>query len=472
MKMQKYIRMIILFLILVIGLVCPIRAQRLEVVRADREALLVPHEQSGRTFQKLVIGDFISYFHQRMIGDAIVEFDFIRYMFDRESGELIEKTLQWREGLPDGVDPVVTREEAESMVQGEAQFSKLYFISPESDIHPLQPVPANPCWVVRSILEDGMIITIIDAVTGELLGDGVPPPAPEGYSLSGPMVHDITLCVAPWNQHYKGAAEWFERMGYETVAQAFPNTPVIGNQLQTDGVAVFYELAHGGSWGFRNGCPAYTYGTNVRSWLVDYANVPFAFVGSCGGLCEYTSGTFSYEFRKGRSFDTAVVGYCDMAEPECDDAWKFSIKWQDSLFSKLYQGYNLRQAFDASIASFPMCLDCMRYHGDRYLTLVPKVTRSICDTLYDATANPLTFSSRDYYIRCDVIVPDGEELTVDPSVGLAFMFDTAVIADGSLIADGAEGPILFLSDQKRYRGIEITGRLRMANGGTIRIYND
>ena len=144
MKMQKYIRMIILFLILVIGLVCPIRAQRLEVVRADREALLVPHEQSGRTFQKLVIGDFISYFHQRMIGDAIVEFDFIRYMFDRESGELIEKTLQWREGLPDGVDPVVTREEAESMVQGEAQFSKLYFISPESDIHPLQPVPANP----------------------------------------------------------------------------------------------------------------------------------------------------------------------------------------------------------------------------------------------------------------------------------------------------------------------------------------
>ncbi len=470
--MKIYTVVITLLVIMMAGFVHPVCAQQLETVRADRDAMLAQHEQSNREFKKLVIGDFISYFHQRMIGEAIVEFDFIRYTFDRETGELLEKTVQWREGLPVRVDPIITREEAESMVQGEVQFSKLYFISPESDIHPLQPPPVNPCWVVRSAQGEYMVITIIDAVTGELLGDGVPPPYPEGYSLSGPMVRDITLCVAPWNQHYKGAAEWFEKMGYATTAQAFPNTPVIGNQLQTDELAVFYELAHGGSYSFRNGCPAYTYGTHVRDWLIDYANVPFAFVGSCGGLCENTSGTFSYEFRKGRSFDTAVVGYCDMAEPECDDAWKFSVKWQDSLFSKLYQGYNLRQAFDASIASYPMCLDCMRYHGDRYLTLVPVVTRSLCDTLYDATVNPLTFSSRDYYIRCDVIVPEGEELTVDHSVELAFMFGSAVIAGGSLIADGAEGPILFLSDKKRYRGIEITGRLRMTNGGTVRIYND
>ena len=469
--MKTYTVVIILLVIMLAGHVYPVCAQQPEVVRADRDAILSQHERSGREFNKLEIGDFLSYYHQRMIGEAIVEFDYIRYIFDRGTGELIEKTVRWRDGLPDVMDPVVTREEAESMVQGDVQFSKLYFISPESNVHPLQPVPANPCWVVRSVFEDGMIITIIDALTGELLGNGVPPPVAQGYSLTGPMFRN--RCTQSWIEWAASAHKWFRRMGYEASMDLYPNTVIIQNHLRTDKLALFYELAHGDSYEFQNGCPLlYTHAYDIRNWLTSYANVPFAFIGSCGGLCEYTSGTFSYEFRKGRSFDTAVVGYCDMAEPECDDAWTNSISWQDTLFSGLAKGLTLRVAFDRSIATYPMCIDCMRYHGDRYLTLVPKITRSLCDTLYDATVNPLTFSSRDCYIRCDVIVPEGEELTIDPSVGLAFMFDTAVIADGSLIADGAEGPILFLSDQKRYRGIEITGRLRMANGGTIRIYND
>ena len=62
------------------------------------------------------------------------------------------------------------------MAEGKVQFSKLYIISPESDVFPLEPTPQNPCWVVRSISDGTPIVTIIDAVTGNFLGHGVLPP--------------------------------------------------------------------------------------------------------------------------------------------------------------------------------------------------------------------------------------------------------------------------------------------------------
>ncbi len=447
-------------------------AQQLERVTPARDALLARHERSDREFLKLEIGDIISYFHQRRVGEAIVELDFIRYQFDRDTRELFDRTVRWRDDLPNSVDPLVTREQAESMASGIVQLSELYFISPESEVYKLDPVPVDPCWVVRSEVEGGLEILVIDAMTGERLGYGIPPPSPTGYSLSGPSPRNVDICASPWTDHYQSAAAWFEAMGYPTTAVEFPSTAQIQSYVQSDETALFYELAHGSSTTFRNGCPEFTTGSNIYNWMIPYSSMPFAFIGSCGGLCELYNYTFSAEFRKRLPYDAVTVGYCDMAEPECTQAWAYAIRWQEFMFERMSQGETVYDSFLAAIAAYPVCFDCMRFAGDKQLKVVPKVTRSLCGPVYDGDIGPLAYSTRAYYIRCDVSVPPGEVLTISPGVVVAVMFSSNIIAEGSLFADGTAGEVQFLVDKKRYRGIHLNGQLRVSNGGCVRLYTE
>jgi hypothetical protein len=62
------------------------------------------------------------------------------------------------------------------MAEGLVESSRLYIISPDSDVFPLDPTPENPCWVVRSLNRSRVVILIIDAVSGEILDNGIPPP--------------------------------------------------------------------------------------------------------------------------------------------------------------------------------------------------------------------------------------------------------------------------------------------------------
>lgn len=140
------------------------------------DSLLGEYEAGDKVFKRYDIGGKIVYFHQRMIGDAIVEGDFIRYQFDRDTEELLDKGVHWRDDLPESLPDLIPKEEAEAKVDGIIQWSRLYFISPESAIYPIEPTPENPCWVIRVIADGNMTVKIVDAVTGELLGHGVPPP--------------------------------------------------------------------------------------------------------------------------------------------------------------------------------------------------------------------------------------------------------------------------------------------------------
>jgi hypothetical protein len=136
------------------------------------------------------------------------------------------------------------------------------------------------------------------------------------------------------------------------------------------------------------------------------------------------------------------------------------------------QGYTAYDAFLQAIAAYPFCLDCMVFAGDKQLKVVPKVTRSLCGPVYDGGIGPLTYSTRAYYIRCDVSVPPGEALTISPSAVVAVMFGSRITAEGSLFADGTAGEVQFLVDKKRYRGIHLNGQLRVANGGCVRLYTE
>jgi hypothetical protein len=145
-------------------------------VTSEDDALLGRYETGNTTFEKLVIGDRIVYWHQRTIDGAIVEGDFISLQFDKNTKELLKKAVHWRDDLPDHVPVTISEKQAESMVNGQNVSAKLYIISPESKVFPIHPPPKHPCWVVRSSKNQKITITIIDAVTGAILGHGIPPP--------------------------------------------------------------------------------------------------------------------------------------------------------------------------------------------------------------------------------------------------------------------------------------------------------
>ena len=272
------------------------------------DELIRRYESNGREFKRAEIGNKTIYFQQRMIGDAIVEKDFILYRLDRGTRRLSEKKVRRRSGLPENVIPGITKGQAESMVDGKILFSKLYIISPDSDVFPLEPTPENPCWVVRSALDDFIIITVIDAITGEQLGYGVPPPQFTGFAFSGPQYPNE--CSWTWRYWYQNAEDWFEVMGYPTEGVECPSKEKVQSHIQNRETAMFYGVSHGDSTRFSSSCPdsGYITANDIRGWIADYPKVPFAFLGSCDSMCSTGSGTVSHEFRKGSLEDTRDWG--------------------------------------------------------------------------------------------------------------------------------------------------------------------
>jgi hypothetical protein len=337
---------------------------------------------AGLPFEMLEIGGMHVYFHQRMIGDAVVEKDRIVYQLDAETGEFLARKSHWRDDLPDALpESLISQGAAEALAPGEALFTRLYIISPESDVFPLDPTPANPCWVIRSVDPRGAhTVTIVDAVEGVVLGNGVPPPY-GGFSLTGPWY--FQPCEGAWDAWSGNAEDWFELMGYSTEHVVWPTQAQVQGAVQSTQIAVFYELAHGWSYGFSSGCaggqnPIDTTPSQIEYWIADYGKMPFTFIGSCGGICDTGDGTLSHEFRKGSFEETATAGYCNMAEAFCGDCWVVSIDWQDAFFSYASQGYPVKVALEYANADFPECGGpaCMRFAGDPEFAIVPIVARA------------------------------------------------------------------------------------------------
>jgi len=142
------------------------------------DELLEKLETSDKEFKSGEIGKYIVYWHQRMIDEAIVELDYIRYLFDRDTGEFMEKEVHWRDDLPEHLPPIISREEAESLVKRKVDSSSLYYISPDSSVFPIELTPMNPCWAVRILDDKGynIDVIVIDAVEGKIVGHGVPVP--------------------------------------------------------------------------------------------------------------------------------------------------------------------------------------------------------------------------------------------------------------------------------------------------------
>ncbi len=116
----------------------------------------------------------VCYGHQA-VDEAGVGGTELYYMFDLESGVLLNKRIRWRHDLPEHLPPLaISQEEAEAMVEGEVRSSRLGFLSlnaMESRI--TVPTFREPCWFVLANEDDGLTcpwMTVINAMTGEVIG--------------------------------------------------------------------------------------------------------------------------------------------------------------------------------------------------------------------------------------------------------------------------------------------------------------
>jgi len=336
------------------------------------------YEPSDRVFKEGEFGNKLVYYHQRMIGEATVEKDHTIYHFDKDTGELLARIVAWRDDLPDELPlGLISSADAEDLVGGDVQFTKLYYISPESYVFPLDPAPRNPCWVVRSVIDGRVVFKVVDAVDGVILGDGVPPPY-TAFSFSGPWECPY---YGAWTTWYQNAAYWFDHMGYSTEQVKWPTFAQIRSHVKSDHSAMFYELNHGGSDSFMYGCDEATglhiQAFRVNMWMNNRAKMPFTFLGSCEGMCDTGPASFSYEFRKGSEEATTTVGYCHMAETWCSDCWTESIEWQIALFDYMDAGHTVYDSYLHANSTVPSCglNDCMRFAGDPSFAVVPVVAR-------------------------------------------------------------------------------------------------
>lgn len=373
-------------------------------------------------FQSAAIGDMLVYFHQRTLGEATVQGDYVVYQFDSAGRQLIARKVHWRDDLPETLPALtLTRQEAATMVPGEVVSCRLYIISPDSPVFPIDPTPTNPCWIVRSVEGDREKVTVIDAVEARIVGYGLPPPY-TAFSLTGPDDHDP--CSGGWIAWYQNARDWYNTMGYSTEMVLWPTENKVMSHVQSNQTAMFYELAHGGSTYFSSGCAdgnSYenTTASEIESWIEGWPAMPFAFIGSCGGLCNTGDNTLSHEFRKGSTVETATVGFCGMDTPGCETCWyDYSLSWQDALFSYMNSGMTVKDAFDHANADYPACVSgsCTRFAGDEAFGVVPVVPRRLNDPPVARCRDITVYADDDCLANASIddgsYDPDGDPLTM------------------------------------------------------------
>ncbi len=400
--------------------------------RAAEEARFVRDtglDGEGREYERVDVGDaFTVYFHERRVGDAIVEKDYIIHQFDARTGEFLATKSRWRDDVPATLSEGLLDEAAAAMlVPGTPIAATLYILSSVSDVHPLDPTPTNPCWVFWCRLDakgevsgdregrtptGALVVPIVDAVDGRLLGYGIPPPSP-GFSLTGPI--EFSPCSSSWSSWAQNAHSWFETMGYATDYVHWPEESDIRDHVASDETAVFYEIAHGDEVEFDSGCiggisAETTYWNEIAAWISDYEKFPFAFIASCYGLCSVEHGSFSYAFRKGEKSGTTTVGYCGMSDAVCSMCWGYSLSWQNAFFSYANEGYAVGEAFDMALADYPSCAapNCIRSIGGWSRALVPPIARAPQARL----------------------VPD-EYATIQAAVGASVRGDVIMVAEGT-----------------------------------------
>jgi len=354
-----------------------------------------------QNWQQTETDEYDVYFAERTIngaaGSAIVELDQDVYAFSKADGTLFYQKTDFRTDLPRQLpEGLITKEAAEALVEGESKRSDLYYISPDSTVFPQENLPSNfdrtnPVWVIWSTDANGFAkVTVINAATGEVLGNGINPPA-AAYALTGPLDCNADGTNNGELNYYRDiAASWFNRLGYTTTSVSFPSREDVKSQVQNSNVELFFSVAHSNSQKIVPSCDPnfrgpigegkgykFVSNTDIESWIKNVPAKKLAYLMGCDSLCSTGQGTLSYAFRKGSNVGTTTVGFCGLGDTDghCQSCLNMLGNWQNSFFTRVAdEGLTVKKSFDLANVAWPTCLknQCTRFAGDANFRLVPK----------------------------------------------------------------------------------------------------
>lgn len=290
--------------------------------------------------------------------------------------------------------------------------------------------------IIRSIIYTIIIFLIINVISPLIIAKTN---GGSSFVMSGPVEYKDKPGI--YYDHYKylrdNAKYWFSKWSEKsTIEAALPDPDEeVSKNIRNPDVELFYELAHGGSTYFHSGIDnknkktSYT-ADKLREDMKNRPPMKFAFIGSCEGMSDIDSYTFSHEFRKGQTKDTVTVGYSGMAKCE---GWRYAKQWQNEMFKNINQGYTIKYSFDLACQIYPSISEAVVFYGDETLTLVeieknknpdkpelngPKSIKKLKDSSFEITAEDQ--DNDQIYYKIDW----GYELERDNSIELLGPFDS------------------------------------------------
>ena len=315
-------------------------------------------------------GDFIS--EIKTIAIDGVSIDNAARRTIRENGEVVEVIKEYRK-LPGEVKPP-------HVVDTPTPHAKLVLIDSKDEFWVLDKKVDRDITVWLVPEEDGKT-KVVDAVTGETVGHGTPPPVNNATAISG-------YCAGyndPWKAYRANAASYFNRWGYAAWNVYAPSKSSVGAAVRNKDYKMWYCLAHGDSNRFQLSSRTYVYASDIRSYMAGgqgssggsgeplirpTPDVPapggrppfqFSFLGQCGAFTSMNSRTIHSAFRRGATTKTCAIGYYNA---HLSAGWRYSLKWQKKLFLTVNSGYSFYTAFTRANAAYPACRDMTRFVGD------------------------------------------------------------------------------------------------------------
>ncbi len=308
-----------------------------------------------------VIGNRRVMYWEHVINDIKIKNDYVLLHINSTTGEVLDYQKQWREvNIFFNIDNKFEPEEyywKEKVIFLDEKDCRNFYTFYREQKYPVI------CWEVRH--KDGT--TLLYDFNGEVIGKGVPAPFRIGFSLNG---YDENVGPDCWSAWRSNADKWFRKWCHYTVSLASPSPEEISLYIRDRNVTHFYDIAHsvGKPTRFQaNATGVYYTAEQLREDMKDREPMWLAVICSCEAMRDVGPGTLSYEFRKGETNGTVTIGYVGMAH--CP-GWSVSYEWQDYMFSKMDEGYTMKEAFDLACAYYPTIAPCVKFVGDETIHVI------------------------------------------------------------------------------------------------------
>jgi hypothetical protein len=124
-------------------------------------------------------------------------------------------------------------------------------------------------------------------------------------------------------------------------------------------------------------------------------------------------------------------------------------------------GWNIMNAVSNGQNNAVNASECAGFGGKAYTQL--------CGNVYDGSGGPLTIAGGPYWVTCNVTVPSGQVLSINPGVEIQFEQGAKITSSGQTNANGSTGRIHLYSNDLSlgFPSIKVDSQIRITNGGEL-----